>query len=137
MNDPEIATVVFPTRDLAAGIAAWSPVFPDGPTFAGEDFAAFKSDSIEIGLTALPWIDAPMVMLATDDIELTRGELIAGGAEPMAEIEGGGIAPLGSAPVTNGDPGTGIIDAPGARLAVIRLANGNVIGLRQALELTW
>jgi hypothetical protein len=34
--------------------------------------------------------------------------------------------------VTNGDPDTGIVDVPGARLAVVELANGNKLGLRQS-----
>jgi len=34
--------------------------------------------------------------------------------------------------VTNGDPETGIVDVPGARLAVVELANGSKIGLRQS-----
>ena len=134
---PTIATVVFPARDLDAGIAAWTTVFGGPPMFAGDDFAAFKSEDLEIGLTSLPWVDEPLVMLATEDIENARRELLDAGATAMAEIAGGGIAELGSAPVTNGDPETGIVDSPGARLAVIRLANGNLLGLRQAVPMEW
>jgi hypothetical protein len=135
--NPTIATVVFPARDLDAGIAAWTTVFGAGPMFATDDFAVFKSEDLEIGLTSLPWVDEPLVMLATEDIENARRELLDAGATAMAEIAGGGIAELGSAPVTNGDPETGIVDSPGARLAVIRLANGNLLGLRQAVPMEW
>ena len=55
----------------------------------------------------------------------------------MAEVDGGGLAELGTAPVTNGDPETGIVDTPGARLAVLRLANGNLLALRQAVAMEW
>jgi hypothetical protein len=134
---PALATVVFPAHDLQAGIAAWSTVFSAGPIFAGDDFAAFRNDQLEIGLTALPWVDEPLVMLATDDLVETRDELLKSGATAMAEIAGGGIAELGTAPVTNGDPETGIVDAPGARLAVIRLADGSLVALRQSVEVSW
>jgi hypothetical protein len=135
--NPVIATVVFPARDLDAGIAAWTTVFGAGPMFAGPDFAAFKTDDIEIGISSLPWVDEPLVMLAVDDIEQARRELLDAGATPMAEVAGGGLAELGTEPVTNGDPDTGIVDSPGARLAVIRLANGNLLALRQAVAMEW
>jgi len=135
--NPTIATVVFPARDLNAGIEAWTTVFGAGPMFAGDDFAAFKTDDIEIGLSSLPWVDEPLVMLAVEDIEQARRELLDAGAEPMAEVAGGGLAELGTAPVTNGDPETGIVDSPGARLAVVRLANGNLLALRQAVAMEW
>jgi hypothetical protein len=137
MNNPTIATVVFPARDLQAGIAAWSTVFGTGPAFAGDDFAAFKTDDTEIGISSLPWVDEPLVMFHTDDIEQTRRELIDAGATPLAEVEGGGLAVLGTAPVTNGDPATGIVDSPGARLAVVRLADGSNLALREPVAMSW
>jgi hypothetical protein len=36
-----------------------------------------------------------------------------------------------AAEITNGDPATGIVDVPGGRLAVLRVADGSVIGLTQ------
>jgi hypothetical protein len=135
--DPRIATVVFPSRDLAAGIAAWSTVFGIGPAWVGEDYAAFRSGELEIGLTAAQWIGEPLVMLATDDIERSRRDLIHAGATGLGEVADGSLAELGTAPITNGDPETGIVEAPGARLAVVRLANGNHLGLRQAQQLNW
>jgi hypothetical protein len=132
-----IATVVFPARDLAAGIAAWRSVFGGDPAWTGDDFAAFRSGGLEIGLTAAQWIGEPLVMLATDDIERERHRLIGAGATGLGEVADGSLAPLGTAPVTNGDPVTGIVDAPGARLAVVRLADGSHLGLRQAQEMRW
>jgi len=89
--------------------------------------------SIEIGLTSLPWTDAPLVLLDTDDIERSRRELIDAGASGLGEVAGGSLAVLGTAPVTNGDPATGIVDVPGARLAVVQLTDGTKLGLRQTL----
>ncbi|WP_250032892.1 VOC family protein [Paractinoplanes maris] len=143
MNTPVIATVVFPARDFQKSVDAWSTVFGTGPTFSsggverapGEaDFAVFKTADIEVGLTSLPWTDAPLVLLDTADIEKTRGELIeAGAAVGLGEVADGSLAVLGTAPVTNGDPATGIVDVPGSRLAVVQLADGTKLGLRQAL----
>jgi hypothetical protein len=67
-------------------------------------------------------VDEPLVLLDTDDIEQTRLELLESGAE------------LGAAPVTNGDPATGIVDVPGARLAVVQLATGTA---RPAPDTAW
>ena len=142
MNSPVIATVVFPARDFQASVDAWSTVFGTPPTFSsggverapGEaDFAVFKTPAIEIGLTSLPWTDAPLVLLDTDDIEGSRRELIDAGASGLGEVAGGSLAVLGTAPVTNGDPATGIVDVPGARLAVVQLTDGTKLGLRQTL----
>jgi hypothetical protein len=146
VQNPVIATVVFPARDLAAGVAAWSTVFGSGPAFSSDgaekepgsaDFAVFKAGDTEIGLTSLPWVDEPLVFLRTEDLEQTRSELLAAGATPLAEIADGTLAELGTAPVTNGDPATGIVDVSGARLAAVRLANGNRLGLRQAAPGGW
>ncbi len=140
MRAPTIATVVFPARDFEAGVKAWTSVFGTGPAFSssgqetapGEaDFAVFKAPDVEISLTSLPWVDEPLVFLDADDIEQTRQELIDAGATGLGEIAGGSLAELGSAPVTNGDPDTGIVDVPGARLAVVRLPDGSHLGLRQ------
>jgi hypothetical protein len=73
----------------------------------------------------------------TDDIERTRCELIDAGASGLGEIADGSLAMLGTAPVTNGDPATGIVDVPGSRLAVVQLADGTKLGLRQALPGAW
>jgi len=128
-----IATIVYPARDLAAGITAWSAVTGSEPLFATPDYAAFRFAGSEIGLTRLPWVDFPLLMLDVADIDAARASLLAAGCTPMAEIEGGGLAELGTAPVTNGNPDTGIVDMNGARLAVVKVADGHVLGLRQAV----
>jgi hypothetical protein len=142
MTTPTIATIVFPAREFEAGVQAWTSVFGTGPAFSssgeqtppGEaDFAVFKTPDIEISLTSLPWVDEPLVFLDTDDIERARRELIDAGATGLGEVADGSLAELGTAPITNGDPETGIVDVPGAKLAVVRLANGNHLGLRQSM----
>ena len=59
MRNPTIATVVFPARNFAASVQAWSTVFGSGPTFssngveraAGDaDFAVFKTADIEMNV---------------------------------------------------------------------------------------
>jgi hypothetical protein len=89
------------------------------------------------GASARRWTDAPLVLLDTDDIERTRRELIEAGAVGLGEVADGSLAVLGTTPVTNGDPVTGIVDVPGARLAVVQLADGSKLGLRQALPGAW
>ena len=127
-------------------MTAWTSVFGTGPAFSssgqqtapGEaDFAVFKTPDIEIALTSLPWVDEPLVFLDTGDIEQTRRELIDAGARGLGEIADGSLAELGTAPITNGSPETGVVDVPGARLAVVRLANGNLLGLRQSMPVAW
>jgi hypothetical protein len=98
MRNPTIATVVFPARNFAASVQAWSTVFGTGPTFsssgveraAGDaDFAVFKTADIEIGLTSLPWIDEPLVLFDTDDIEASRRALVGAGAMSLGEVADG------------------------------------------------
>ena len=146
MGTPTIATVVFPARDFEAGVSAWTSVFGTGPAFSssgeqtppGEaDFAVFKTPDLEIALTSLPWVDAPLVFLDAEDIEQSRQELFDAGATGLGEIADGSLAELGSASITNGSPETGIVDVPGAKLAVVRLADGNLLGLRQSMPAAW
>ena len=146
MDEPVIATIVFPAREFEAGVNAWTSVFGAGPAFSssglqtapGEaDFAVFKTPDIEIALTSLPWVDEPLVFLDTGDIEQTRRELIDSGATGLGEVADGSLAELGSAPITNGSPETGVVEVPGAKLAVVRLADGNLLGLRQSTPDAW
>jgi hypothetical protein len=141
MGTPTIATIVFPARDFEAGVTAWTSVFGTGPAFSssgqqtppGEaDFAVFKTPDLEIGLTSLPWVDAPLVFIDADDIEEKRRELIGAGATALGEVADGSLAEI-----TNGDAETGVVEVPGAKLAVVRLADGNLLGLRQALPVAW
>jgi hypothetical protein len=140
VNNPTIATIVFPARDFSNSVAAWSTVFGTGPAFSSDgiekrpgeaDFAVFKTTQIEIGLTSKPWVNEPLMLLNSQDIRTSRQELITAGATPLAETADGSLAVLGTAPVTNGDPATGIVDVPGFRLAVVELVDGSKIGLRQ------
>ena len=146
MDSPSIATVVFPARDFEAGVTAWTSVFGTGPAFSssgqqtapGEaDFAVFRTPDLEIGLTSLPWVDEPLVFLDTGDIVQARQDLLDSGATGLGEVADGSLAELGRAPVTNGDADTGIVEVPGARLAVVRLADGNLLGLRQSVPVAW
>jgi hypothetical protein len=101
------------------------------PAFVGDDFAVFSGDGVEVGLTALPWVDHPLVFWKVDDIEDSHRTLVARGATPLGETAAGSLAELGTAEVANGDPATGIVDVPGGRLAVLQAPDGNLIGLTQ------
>lgn len=125
------ANVVFPARDLPAGVAAWTAMLGREPAFVGDDFAVFSGGGVEVGLTALPWVDHPLVFWKVDEIEDAHRALVARGATPLGEIADGSLAELATAEVTNGDPATGIVDVPGGRLAVLRVPDGNLIGLTQ------
>jgi len=129
------ANVVFPARDLEAGIAAWSAVLGEEPAFRGSDFAVFTGGGVELGLTAAPWVDHPLVFWKVDDIEETHRTLVSAGATPMGEVADGSLAELGTAEVTNGDPATGIVDVTGGRLAVLKAADGNLVGLNQKVPI--
>ncbi|HEX6867423.1 MAG TPA: hypothetical protein VF119_01395 [Candidatus Limnocylindrales bacterium] len=129
--------VVIPARDLEAGIAAWSAVLGQSPAFQGDDFALFTGQGVEIGLTSKPWADFPLVFWTVDDIEAAHREMLAAGATAMVEIADGSVARIGTAEVANGDPATGIVDVPGARLAVVMAADGNLLGINQKVEVDW
>ena len=129
--------VVVPARDLAASIAAWTALLGQGPTFQGDDFALFTGGGVEIGLTSKPWVDYSLVFWTVDDIEAAHRDLLAAGATAMVEVADGSLAKLGTADVANGDPATGIVDVPGARLAVVRAADGNLLGINQSVPVAW
>ena len=129
--------VVVPARDLQASIAAWTAVLGQDPAFQGDDFALFTGQGVEIGLTSKPWVDFPLVFWKVDDIEAAHRDLLAAGATAMVEVADGSIAKIGTADVANGDPATGIVDVPGARLAVVMAADGNLLGINQAVAVDW
>ena len=146
MGTPTIATVVFPARDFEAGVTAWTSVFGAGPAFSssgqqtapGEaDFAVFKTPDIEIGLTSLPWVDEPLLFLDTDDIEQTRQELSTPAPRGSARSPTVRSPSSAALPSPTGVLRRGIVEVPGARLAVVRLANGNLLGLRQSMPVAW
>jgi len=129
--------VVLPARDLQPSIATWSALLGQPPAFQGDDFAFFTGQGVEIGLTSKPWVDYPLVFWTVDDIDTTHRNLLAAGATAMVEIADGSLAVLGTSDVANGDPATGIVDVPGGRLAVVRAADGNLLGLNQAVAMDW
>ena len=89
------------------------------PAFVGADFASFRGDGIDVGLTALPWVDHPLVFWKVDDIEAAhRGLGVSRGATPLGEIADGLARGARRPPRSrNGDRATGIVDVPGGRLS--------------------
>lgn len=132
-----IRAVIYPAPDLAASTAAWSKTFGSAPAWESPDYVAFVDGTVEIGLSRLPWFDHPLVFWQADDIEKAHAELLAAGGTAMGEASGGSMAPVGTVQVTNGDPATGIVDVPGRRLAIVKAADGNLIGLMQDLPTAW
>jgi catechol 2,3-dioxygenase-like lactoylglutathione lyase family enzyme len=129
--------VVLPARDLQPSIATWSALLGQAPAFQGDDFAIFTGQGIEMGLSSKPWVDHPLVFWTVDDIEAAHRTLLAAGATAMAEVADGSLAELGKGDVANGDPATGIVDVPGGRLAVVKAADGNLLGLNQVVPIDW
>ena len=129
--------VVIPARDLQSSIATWTALLGQGPAFQGDDFAYFTGQGVEIGLTSKPWVDFPLVFWTVDDIATAHRSLLAAGATAMVEIADGSLVDLGTGEVTNGDPATGIVDVPGGRLAVVKAADGNLLGLNQNVATDW
>ena len=128
-----IRSIVFPTRDLQASITAWTQVLGKAPAYQAPDFAVFNDGANEVGLSQVPWVDRPLVFWKVEDIEEAHRALVASGAKAMGEIAGGLVAELGTAPVTNGDPTTGIVDVPGRRIAAVQVADGALIGILQEI----
>jgi hypothetical protein len=132
----DIATIVHPARDLAAGIATWSAALGRPPTWQSPDYAVFTTGTVEIGLSRLPWFDHPLVFWKVESVDHARHRLIAEGATALGEIADGSMAELGSAPIVNGDPTTGIVIVPGRKLAVLRAVDGTLFGLAQEVPTT-
>jgi hypothetical protein len=128
-----IRSVIVPTRDLQASISAWTHMLGNAPAYQTPDFAVFPNDAngVEVGLSAAPLVDHPLVYWKVDDIEESHLALVASGAKAMGVIADGSVAELGAAPVTNGDPTTGILDVPGRRIAALQLADGSLIAILQ------
>ena len=129
-----IRTIIFPTRDLQASITAWTQVLGKAPAYQGPDLAVFLDGANEVGLSQVPWVDHPLVFWKVEDIEEAHRALVASGAKAMGEIAGGSLAELGTAPVANGDPTTGIVDVPGRRIAALQVADGTLIGILQEIS---
>jgi hypothetical protein len=126
-----IRSIILPTRDLQASITAWTQVLGNTPAYQGPDLAVFHDGATEVGLSQVAWVDHPLVFWKVDDIEEAHRALVASGATAMGEIADGSVAELGTAPVANGDPTTGIVDVPGRRIAALQLADGSLIGILQ------
>ena len=129
-----IRSIIFPTRDLQASITAWTQVLGKAPAYQTPDFAVFLDGANEVGLSQVPWVDHPLVFWKVEDIEEAHRALVASGAKAMGEIAGGSMAELGTAPVANGDPTTGIVDVPGRRIAALQVADGTLIGILQEIS---
>lgn len=130
------SNVVFPVKDLDVSIAAWTALLGQDPAYQGPDYAGFSHAGIDIGLTAAPWVDQPLVFWTVEDIQDAHRALIAAGATAMVETADGSLAELGTAAAAAGDnidAATGIVHMPGARLAVLKAADGNLIGITQYL----
>ncbi|ATY09109.1 glyoxalase/bleomycin resistance/dioxygenase family protein [Amycolatopsis sp. AA4] len=122
--------VVYPARDLAAGIAVWTAALGRGPVYQNDDYATFSDGGVEIGLSRLPWVDHPLVFFKVEDVENAHRALIADGATALAQDAAGVLHPS--------DGGaTGIVDVPGRRLAVLKAADGNLIGIAQDVPTSW
>jgi hypothetical protein len=127
-----VGPVVYPARDLQAGIAAWTAVLGSGPVFQSADYATFTDGAVEIGLSRLPWVDHPLVFFKVDDIEKTHAELVGSGATALIQ-DAEGVLHAGDG---TGD-GTGIVDVPGRRLAAVKAADGNLVGIAQDVPVSW
>jgi catechol 2,3-dioxygenase-like lactoylglutathione lyase family enzyme len=128
-----IRSIVFPTRDVQASITAWTQVLGKAPAYQAPGFAVFNDGANEVVLSQAPWVDRPLVFWKVEDIEEAHRALVASGAKAMGEIAGGSVAELGTAPVTNGDPTTGIVDVPGRRIAAVQVADGALIAILQEI----
>ncbi|MFI6316811.1 VOC family protein [Nonomuraea sp. NPDC050556] len=132
-----VRAVIYPARDIAASTAAWTATLGRGPAWESPDYVAFAGGELEVGLSRLPWFDHPLVFWQVDDVEAAHRDLLDRGATAMGEVAGGSMEELGTAEITNGDAKTGIVDVPGRRLAVVRAADGNLVGLMQDLPNAW
>ncbi|MYW03872.1 VOC family protein [Streptomyces sp. SID3343] len=123
--------VVYPARDLEAGIAAWSATLGREPAYRNADYATFTDGGVEIGLSRLPWVDHPLVFFKVDDVEKAHGALVASGATALVQ-DGEGVLHPG-----DGAASSGIVDVPGRRLAVLKAADGNLVGIAQDVPVSW
>lgn len=129
MNTPTaFADVVYPTADLDASVAAFTAMLGAEPVFRTEDYAMY---AIGLALSAKPWVRHPLPFWTVVDIAATHAAMVARGATALGEIADGSLAEIGTAPIVNGDPETGIVDLPGNRLAVLKAVDGNLVAINQ------
>lgn len=132
-----VRAVVYPARDMTAAVAAWTATLGYGPAWESPDYTSFTDGEFEVGLSRLPWFEHPLVFWKVEEIEAAWRELTGSGARALGEVSGGGMAELPGADVTNGDPVTGIVTVPGRRLAVLKAADGSLVGLMQDAPMSW
>ncbi|HZR42338.1 MAG TPA: hypothetical protein VFB12_19615 [Ktedonobacteraceae bacterium] len=132
-----VRAVIFPASNIKASITAWTDILGYPPAYQTPDFAAFLDGDIEIGLSRLAWVDQPLVLWKVEDIEEAHRLLVATGARAMVEGASGLMVEFGTTEIANGDPATGIVDVPGRRLAVLKSADGNLIGILQDMPTAW
>ena len=128
-----IRTIVYPARDLATSVVAWSRILGE-PVFQNDNSATFLGeDGIDIRLSRLPWVDYPLTFWEVEDIEQAHVDMLENDAIAMGEVDSGRLEEVGGCPITNGDSKTGIIAVPGRKLAIFKLTDGNLVGLVQDL----
>ncbi|MEV6913292.1 hypothetical protein [Amycolatopsis sp. NPDC051071] len=99
--------------------------------YQSADYATFADGGVEIGLSRLPWADYPLVFFKVDDVEKAHGELVASGATVLVQDAEGVLHP------GDGTASAGIVNAPGRRLAVVKAADGNLVGIAQDVSVSW
>ncbi|MGW4244199.1 VOC family protein [Nocardia sp. NPDC004722] len=124
------ANAVYPVTDLDASVASFTALLGAEPIFRTGDYAMF---AVGIALSCKPWVDHPLPFWTVEDLAASHKAMLAAGATALGEIADGSLAELRTAPITNGDPATGIVDMPGSRLAVLRAPDGNLIALHQSV----
>ena len=130
-----IDSIVFPARDLDASISFWSTALGREPDIRTADFCSFTTDTVSIGLTRQPWVEEPVVFWQTDDIAAAHRILSGLGSAALAEIDDGSLAVVGHRRMVEGvDPQTGVVDVPGAKLAVLRAPDSTLVALNQPVN---
>lgn len=135
-----IASIVYPARNLNQGIDTWASLLGKDPTWQNENFASFNIENMDISLSRLPWVDYPLIFWKVEDIEKAHSYFITNGAKAMVEIADGSLVEIGKGKAVEGNnhnPDTGVVDMPGARLAVLKAADGNLFALTQEVPFDW
>jgi len=111
----KLAVTVYPTADLEAGKKFFTALLGIEPYADMPYYVGYRPGDIEIGLVpnanAAKGVDGPIAYWSTPTLEASVEELVKAGAtvhQPVTEVGGG------------------------MRIAILRDANGNFIGLRDA-----
>lgn len=111
---PRLSSIIHPAPDMDAAKALFGALLGKGPDIDRPYYAAFDVDGVQVGLDPSGGperVDGPVAYYDVDDLDATIATLTAAGARVAAE------------PTDVGG---------GARIAVLRDAGGNPIGLRSA-----